>query len=286
VIAVFFTIVIAMAVLFILAGKRYDKFLKPVDEKKYPFKRLMPAALYILDITGYKFASKYDRERLIKISQISGRRYAKDYLKIHWANKIVYAMFGLILTSLGGSMAELDAMYVVFSILLLLIAFYLPDIELKEKIKKRKLLIQIDFPEFLNKLALLVNAGMTVSKAWEKIALDNTRDRPLYEELNMTLSYIAAGVPEQQAYEDFAKRCGIPEVTRTISIILQNLRKGNSELVSMLRLQASECWDMRKNTAKRLGEEASTKMLLPLMLMFLSILIIVTAPAILALRDF
>jgi len=286
VIAVFFIILIAIAVLFILAGKRYDKFLKPVDEKKYPFKKLMPAALYILDITGYKFASKYDRERLIKISQISGRRYAKYYLKIHWANKIVYAMFGLILTSLGGSMAELDAMYVVFSILLLLIAFYLPDIELKEKIKKRKLLIQIDFPEFLNKLALLVNAGMTVSKAWEKIALDNTRDRPLYEELNMTLSYIAAGVPEQQAYEDFAKRCGIPEVTRTISIILQNLRKGNSELVSMLRLQASECWDMRKNTAKRLGEEASTKMLLPLMLMFLSILIIVTAPAILALRDF
>lgn len=285
-ITIFFIIVIAIAVTFVLAGRRYDKFLKPVSKKNYPFKRLMPAALYILDITGYKFASKYDRERLIKISQISGRRYAKYYLKIHWANKIVYAMFGLVLASLGCLVAKVDAMYAVFSTVLILIAFYLPDIELKERIKKRRLMIQIDFPEFLNKLTLLINAGMTVSKAWEKIALDNTRDRPLYEELNLTLSYIAAGIPEQQAYEDFAKRCGIPEVTRSISVILQNLRKGNAQLVSMLRLQAGECWDMRKNTAKKLGEEASTKMLLPLMLMFLSILIIVTAPAILALRDF
>ncbi len=282
----FFIVVIAIAVLFILAGRRYDKFLKPVDKKKYPFKKLMPAALYILDITGYKFASKYDRERLIKISQISGRKYAKYYLKIHWANKIVYAMFGLVLVSLGCTTAEVDAMYAVFSIVLILIAFYLPDIELKERIKKRRLMIQIDFPEFLNKLTLLVNAGMTVSKAWEKIAMDNTKDRPLYEELNMTLSYMAAGMSERQAYEDFAKRCGIPEVTRSISVILQNLRKGNADLVSMLRLQAGECWDMRKNTAKKLGEEASTKMLLPLMLMFISILIIVTAPAILALRNF
>lgn len=282
----FFIVVVAIAVLLILAGKRYDKFLNPVDKKKYPLKKLMPVALYILDITGYKFASKYDRERLLKISQISERKYAKYYLKIHWANKILYAMVGLVLASLASSTAKVDAMYAVFSMVLILIAFYLPDIELKERIKKRRLMIQIDFPEFLNKLTLLVNAGMTVSKALEKIAMDNMNDRPLYEELSMTLSYMAAGMPERQAYEEFAKRCGIPEVTRSISVILQNLRKGNADLVSMLRLQASECWDMRKNTAKKLGEEASTKMLLPLMLMFISILIIVTAPAILALRSF
>lgn len=285
-IIVFFITVTAAAVFIILAKGRYDKFLEPVGEKEYPLKRLMPAALYILDLSGYKFASKYDRERLIKISQIRGHRYAKYYLKIHWANKLIFTIFGLLFAILAGCVAKADSVYAVFSIMLVLAAFYLPDIQLKDKIKKRKLMIQIDFPEFLNKLTLLINAGMTVSKAWEKISQDNKTDRPLYEELTMTLSDMAAGVPEQRAYEDFAKRCRIPEITRAVSVILQNLRKGNAQLVSVLRLQANECWDMRKNTAKRLGEEASTRMLLPLMLMFIAILLIVTAPAILALRSF
>ncbi len=56
-------------------------------------------------------------------------------------------------------------------------------------------------------------------------------------------------------------------------------------MVPVLRLQANECWLMRKNTAQRLGEEASTKLLLPMMLMLIAILLIVAAPAILALRN-
>ena len=41
---------------------------------------------------------------------------------------------------------------------------------------------------------------------------------------------------------------------------------------------------MRKNAAKRLGEEASTKLLFPMMLMFIAILLIVAMPAVLAMR--
>lgn len=74
-------------------------------------------------------------------------------------------------------------------------------------------------------------------------------------------------------------------ISRFITVILQNMRKGNAEMVAVLRLQANECWDLRKHTAKRLGEEASTKLLLPLMLMFLAILIIVGTPALLALNN-
>lgn len=59
----------------------------------------------------------------------------------------------------------------------------------------------------------------------------------------------------------------------------------SAELVPLLRVFAMECWELRKNTARRLGEEASTKMLLPLMLMFLAILLIVGTPAVLALRN-
>jgi tight adherence protein C len=47
---------------------------------------------------------------------------------------------------------------------------------------------------------------------------------------------------------------------------------------------ANECWETRKNITRKLGEEASTKMILPLMLMFGAILLIVATPAVLALQ--
>jgi len=40
---------------------------------------------------------------------------------------------------------------------------------------------------------------------------------------------------------------------------------------------------MRKHAAKRLGEEASTKMLFPMMLMFIAVILIVATPAVLTL---
>ena len=144
----------------------------------------------------------------------------------------------------------------------------------------------MDFPEFLNKFTLLVNAGMTVSRAWSKISEDASKGGPLYEEIAHTVSEISSGKAEIISYEDFAERCKISEITKFISVIEQNIRKGNKELVSVLKYQVNDCWQMRKNVAKRLGEEASTKMLLPLMLMFFAIVLIVATPAIMAMQGF
>jgi tight adherence protein C len=53
----------------------------------------------------------------------------------------------------------------------------------------------------------------------------------------------------------------------------------------LLRLQADECWELRKLRAKQLGEEASAKLLIPMMIMFVGILIIVVLPAVLQLNS-
>ncbi|MCX7710835.1 MAG: type II secretion system F family protein [Clostridia bacterium] len=182
---------------------------------------------------------------------------------------------------------EKDQTGVIFSIfglvILCLISFAM-DSKLNQQVRERRLLLQLDFPDFLNKLTLLINAGMTVNRAWEKIVKDNKKDRPLYQELSLTFSEIQSGKSEAYAYEDFAKRCGIPQITKFTAIIVQNMKKGSSELVSILKFQANECWEMRKNAAKRLGEEAGTKMLLPMMIMFIAVLIIVALPAVMAMQ--
>ncbi|MCX7921652.1 MAG: type II secretion system F family protein [Clostridia bacterium] len=281
---IFLVVAGIFGLLYALSKNKYNEYIEPLDEKTYRLKKILPLGLYVLDAIKYKYSNTYDRSLLSKISEISGHKYAQYYLQIHMANKIAFILLVMFLLSVIGMGMGPDVGFGVFSFLVLIGVFYFTDSELNEKIKKRRLEIQLDFPDFLNKLTLLINAGMTVGRAWEKIVTDNKKTRPLYEEVGLVISEIKSGKPDFQAYEDFAKRCRTPEITKFVSVILQNLKKGSAELVSILRLQASECWEMRKHAAKRLGEEASTKMLLPMMIMFVAILIIVAVPAMLSMQ--
>lgn len=281
----FIVILLVVVLLYLLSRNKYNDYVEPLDKKEYRLRDWMPMGFYIMNRLNYTYSTAYDRNLLNKIAELKGSRYSMYYLQVHWANKIVLVLLMMLMLSfVGAAMGTVDVSFSVFAVLVIAAIIYFTDSELKDRIKKRRISIQLDFPDFINKLTLLINAGMTVPKAWEKIVSDNKKDTVLYEELGGVLADIRAGKSEISAYEDFAKRCRIPEITKFISVILQNMKKGNNEMVSILRLQASECWEMRKNAAKRLGEEASTKMLFPAMIMFLAVLLVVAVPAVLALK--
>lgn len=269
--------------LYALSRGKYEEYLEPLSYKDYPLKQLLPIGFYVMDKVKYGYSTRYDRVLLGKISELYGSKYSFYYLKVYWANRIATMLGGVMLLAFMGIGIGPDAGYGIFALVFTGILAVAYDIEIDKKVRQRQLRLRIDFPEFINKLTLLINAGMTVGHAWEKIVAENKKQRPLYDELSIASAEIKGGKPEIYAYEDFAKRCRIPEITKFTSVILQNIRKGNSELVSILRLQSAECWEMRKNAAKKLGEEASTKMLFPMMIMFFAILIIIAVPAILSL---
>ncbi|MFZ5353238.1 MAG: immunoglobulin-like domain-containing protein [Bacillota bacterium] len=242
--------------------------------------------------------SKSEKDLLIEKAKQELDRYLKTNINnIHEAK---YLIFPSSLENLKGVMidwenarkengntsAGMGAGYVVTVIAAVAAVFMLYDNEIKKSVEKRRREIQFELPAFLTKLVLLINAGLNVSNAWEKIAHEVSRDTPLHRELKKTIIEIRSGVPEILAYEHFAQRCATAETSKFISLLIQNLKKGNSELVNLLRILSRECWDNRKNIARRMGEEASTKLLLPMMLMLLGILIIVSTPALLSLRGF
>ncbi|MGV8146187.1 MAG: type II secretion system F family protein [Alkaliphilus sp.] len=278
-------IVIIFTILLLVSKKEYSNATDKLDKKNYPLKSFLRVGIYILDALKYRYSTKVDLELLILVSQIYGIKEAKQYLKIFWANAIMMQFFtvGLILLYIIATNAQYSAGT---TIAILLVATtlitYLLYRELDARVKRRQLLIRLDFADLLSKLALLINAGMTISRAMNKIIDDNACTRPLYKELKLAMAEINAGKSEFDAYEDFGKRCRSPEIFKFVSIVLQNLKRGSAELVIILRLQANECWLIRKSTAKQLGEEASSKLLFPMMLMFLAIIIIVMTPAILS----
>jgi len=279
--------VILLGILYMKSKGKYNEFFQPLNKKEYPLKEsFMPMAFSLLKSVKYQYKTCYDNNLRTKIADLYGYKNALYYLQVYWTDKIGYLLVGFLVVSfLLAAIGEVDVTIVVFFLLVLIIIFFAPDYDLKNKLEKRNLQIRLDFPDFLNKLILLINAGMTVSKAWEKVAVSNKKSTPLYEEIEKVRHDIVSGKSEYQAYEDFARRCRVPEVTRFTAVVLQNLKKGSSELVSVLRLQSGECWEMRKNAAKKIGEEASTKLLLPMMMMFIAILLIVAMPAVLAMKS-
>lgn len=181
--------------------------------------------------------------------------------------------------------------FLIVGLIIARILMILKDYEIKRKVQERSKQIRQCFPDFIIKLTLLLNAGMTLNRAWAKIGNDyydylNTQEGKkqfLYEEMLETLQNINNGISEIKAYEDFGKRCKIPEMMRFTSVIIQNIRKGNDTLVIALQAQASEAWDVRKNIAKKAGEKASSKLLIPMGIMLIIIILIVMMPAFMSL---
>lgn len=157
----------------------------------------------------------------------------------------------------------------------------------KEELEKRKAQMCLDYPEILSQFIIFLGAGMTVPTAWEQIVGDyrrhqkegNGRKRWAYEEMAETSRQLKQGVSEGQAYREFGKRCGLWQYTRLCGLLEQNRKNGSKNLRERLSYEMSEAFEQRKHGARRLGEEASTKLLIPLFLMLGVVMVMIAVPA-------
>ena len=137
------------------------------------------------------------------------------------------------------------------------------------------------------KFTLLVQAGMTVRKAFQKMALDYKRkvsekSRYAYEEIIVTCNEMESGISEMEAYRRFGERCAQIKYKTFATLLIQNLQKGSKRLSDMLEKESLEAWDERKRKARVLGETAATKLLVPMIMMMAVVMAIIMIPAFLA----
>ncbi len=150
--------------------------------------------------------------------------------------------------------------------------------------RNRQLLME--YCEFVSKLRLLIGAGMSTRNAFTKLAADYKKRRVaggkkrfVYEEVMMAVRKLENGTGEEEAYDYFAKRCNPACYRKLISIIIQNQKKGTEGLKESLITETRNAFEERKQEAARLGEEAETKLLLPMMMMMGVVLMIIVIPA-------
>lgn len=175
----------------------------------------------------------------------------------------------------------------------ILIAMLLPALEYEkrqEQKKKREEQLLQEYPEMISKFVLLLGAGMTVLGAWNKITDmylvarkdGKTLRNEIYEEMLITRHEIESGRGEIRAYEAFGERCALPRFRKFTNYLVQNMKKGSVRICELLEKEAQEVFGERRNRVRRYGEEATTKLLLPMLLMLGIVIFIIMVPAIIS----
>lgn len=159
--------------------------------------------------------------------------------------------------------------------------------EQQEKMAKRAEQLMMDYPSLIMKFTLLIQAGMTAHRAFQKISSDYLRSRPktaryAYEEVMTTCHEMDSGVAELEAYRRFGERCGQMKYKTFSTILIQNLQKGGHRMADLLEKEALEAWDDRKRKARVMGETAATKLLIPMVMMLAVVMAIIMIPAFLS----
>ncbi len=163
------------------------------------------------------------------------------------------------------------------------------DKELIKQIHNRKRELQMEYPEFISKFTLLIGAGMPIKAALVRLVYDYKQKlnnvaskKHVYEELLVTVHEMESGMIEEAAYEAFGKRCAEVNYIKFSGLLIQNKKRGGKKLIELLEKEVKEAFEERKNQSRRLGEEAGTKLLIPMMIMLGVVMTLVIIPAFLS----
>ena len=163
---------------------------------------------------------------------------------------------------------------------------------LKEE-KKRVEEMEREYPDIVSLLALLLEAGMTTRQAWNRIAAQYRfkretkmiEQKPVYEAILRMNRIFMEGESERVVYLQFLDEISAPCYRRLIRILLGNLEKGSQGISIRLKDESRIAFEQRILQAKKMGEEASTKMLVPLMLMLTLVMGVIILPALLGFQS-
>lgn len=154
---------------------------------------------------------------------------------------------------------------------------FLMDYQTEQRVIKRERELQREYPEIVERFILLIGAGLTIRGAWYRITEDYKNrhqqgDYPasfLYEEMLVTRYDMENGQSEALAYAAFGRRLSLLPYMKFSTLLVQNLRKGSGDLLKRMEGEAEDALRERREQAKKLGEEAGTKLLIPMMLMLI-----------------
>lgn len=265
-------------IILLLASKPYDEYVDTLDEKEFPIKCIYGAGFVLADKLKLDYKSRFANDLRQRVVILYGQKYSEFYIRVLYAQKLSICLLVFVLGSIFATFAGGTDSLVIFGIAIVIVGvvYYYFNTMAATKIKKKSDIYLKDFPGVVSTIALLVNAGMTLREAWSDVA--NSSSGELYEQMRQVTHDMDNGMAESDALYAFAIRCATPEIKKFTSFIVQGLEKGNRDLAFSLKNQSDELWEMKKQRALQQGDLAASKLLIPIMVMFIGILVLVMGP--------
>ncbi len=158
-----------------------------------------------------------------------------------------------------------------------LIGFYLPNVWLGSRMKKRQKEILKSLPDALDLLSISVEAGLGLDGALLEVV--NKWKNALADEFSMVLAELKLGRSRKEALRALAHRTGVQEVGTFTSALIQADELGMG-IARPLALQAGQMRMKRRQRAEKQAHEAAVKMMLPMVLFIMpAIFIVILGPA-------
>nr|WP_154116642.1 type II secretion system F family protein [Paenibacillus monticola] len=272
-------------ILLLKCGSRYAGLRRiPMDGLR--LRRLGEPILLLIERMGLgsRFPSLFFKIQR-SLQRNYGMRYSAERTLLFMGEMLCYSWLLLLGGSLITLINEERTGILLGSVLAIALPIALAS-DLHKKVRLREQHIMMELPELLNSIVLLVGAGETVQRAILRCVESRKGDisHPLYKELMTMTGEWESGYSFQQAFENFSKRCAVQEVSLFTTTVLLNYRRGGGDFVLSLRDLSRMLWEKRKALSRTRGEQASSKLVFPMVVIFLIVIVLVGTPAIMMLN--
>ena len=160
----------------------------------------------------------------------------------------------------------------VFSTALLgVLSYALMDRELTKEIKKRRELIESEFPAVIEMMTLAIAAGETPMSAMLRIA--NSADGQLAKEFQIVVAGVRSGLPLNETLDAMGRRVKSVMIRRFVDALVTATLRG-APLVEVLSRHAVEARGNQRNRVMGAAGKAEISMMIPVVFLILPISIL------------
>lgn len=170
--------------------------------------------------------------------------------------------------------------FILISVILLAIGFYLPNFYLQRRIAGRKEKVQKGLPDALDLMVVCVEAGTGLDAAIQRVGEEmKMTNGVISEEFKLMGMELRAGKQRQEALKNLAMRTDLDDVRSLTTLLIQTDKFGTS-LGQALRVHSDAMRIKRFQRAEEIAAKLPVKLLFPLVaFIFPSLFVVLLGPA-------
>lgn len=166
-------------------------------------------------------------------------------------------------------------------------------LKLQEEGKKCQEQAERDFPVIVHLLTLYMGAGLSFFSAVKRISQNYQKQRELddskkyaFEKMMRMEQQMSNGVSQREACQDWGMQFRTDSYQKLSLILIQSFTKGGREAAMLMEAEEREAFHKQIDRAKKEGEEASTRLLFPMILLLCQVMLLVMYPALTRFQGF